>query len=73
MEWVLHPIVMATAMQKMGIMATGGGVYIVMAIENKNDLFYFPLPSQCDRALRSHLLAISLSHSQSFSISLNGP
>ena len=34
MEWVLHPIVMATAMEKMGIMATGGGVHTATAREN---------------------------------------
>ena len=37
MEWVLHPIVMAMAMGKMGIMATGGGVHSVMATENKKE------------------------------------
>ena len=35
MEWVLDPIVTATAMEKMGIIATDGGVHIVMAVENK--------------------------------------
>ena len=37
MEWVLHPNVMAMAMKKMGIMATGGDVQTVMAMENKKD------------------------------------
>ena len=37
MEWVLHPNVMAMAMEKMGIMATGGDVHTVMAMENKKD------------------------------------
>ena len=37
MEWVLHPIVTAMAMKKLGIMATDGGVDTVMAMENKKD------------------------------------
>ena len=52
MKWVLHLIVMATATEKMGIMATGGVVYPVMATENKKILFRsnLPLPLQCERA-----------------------
>ena len=37
-KWVLHPIVMAMAMEKMGIMETGGGVHIAMSTENKKDV-----------------------------------
>ena len=32
MEWALHPIVMAMATEKMGIMETGGGVHIVLPL-----------------------------------------
>ena len=37
MEWIQYPFMMATAMIKMGIMVTDGGVYIVTGTENKND------------------------------------
>ena len=40
----------ATATEKMGIMATGGGVHTVIVTENKKDLFNLPLLSQCERA-----------------------
>ena len=50
MEWVLHPVVM-TGNGKMGIMATGDGVYMVREMENKKfDLIYRLLLSQCERA-----------------------
>ena len=37
-EWVLDPIVTATAIEKMGIIAMDGGVHIVMATENKKNI-----------------------------------
>ena len=40
MQWILHQIVTATANGKMGIMATGDGIYTVIATENINDLFF---------------------------------
>ena len=47
MDWILQAIVTPTAMEKMTIMATGGGVYIVTATKNKkkNILFNLTLPS----------------------------
>ena len=39
MEWVLHPIVTATAMEKMGIMVTGGGVQTVVTTATKGIAF----------------------------------
>ena len=36
-EWVQYAFVMATAMEKMGVMATGGGVHTATATENKKD------------------------------------
>ena len=40
MDWILQAIVTPTAMEKMTIMATGGGVYIVTATKNKKKTFY---------------------------------
>ena len=34
MKWILHPIAMAMAMEKMGIMETDGGADTVMTMEN---------------------------------------
>ena len=39
MEWVLHPIVTATTMKKLGIMATGGDVQTVVTTATKGIAF----------------------------------
>ena len=56
MEWVLHPIVTATATEKMGIMVTGGGVHTVCGNGNNWTFRYFPLSllSQCERTFTSY-------------------
>ena len=56
MQWVLYLIVTAMATEKIGIMATGGDVHTVTAMENKNIWIFMSLPSQCERTIktRSH-------------------
>ena len=48
MEWVLHQTVTTTAMEKMGIMATGGGVHTVTSMESKKDFILFNLSLRCN-------------------------
>ena len=44
-KWVLHLIVMAMAIEKMGLMATSEGVHIALTIARKNFCKKVTLPS----------------------------
>ena len=56
MEWVLYPIVMATATEKLGIMATGGGVHAVTAKATKGMEFFSPFRCRCRHSVNKPLV-----------------
>ena len=51
MEWVLHPIVTATATEKIGVMATGVSVHTVAATATEIIRFFSTFHCRCRRSV----------------------
>ena len=55
MEWVLHPIVMAMAKEKLHIIATGCGVHTVAAMATKGIEFFSIFCYHCHHSVNEPL------------------